>query len=604
MKKLFTTLSFLIFGAFSAFGQSIDSKGFDPETIPPNGQSTYTIVLNNLSGSISTDAIPVPDGLKIIGQNRSQSMSLGSGGMTSQTILSYTVQADKEGSYTIPAWKVSAGSKTFTIAEATLKVDPSAPPQEQVIRRQANPFGFGRAQPRRQTHSSEISLKENIKMEIKLPREKIYVGESAICEVLFTFDRKFIEEGYRLAQLVPQIQDADAFEHTPFTTDNEPVLTADGKTQVRFTTVITPLKAGEYDLKVSAEGAFMREMQMDMDSFFDMPFSFGGSRAIPFELNVPAKKVDILPLPQQGKPANFTGAIGKFALEGVSVEPDALTVGEPCVITAKIFGSGNFQRIGAPDLKTGDDWKSYKPKSSFVDESNGMSNIGIKTFEITAVPNKADLEFAPRVLFNYFDPENGKYVELESKDIPVSVAPTGRSARAQSKVESQSEPEFGHIVENAPVSKESRLMHSPVFWSLQVIIVGAIAAFVIVRRNKLRLLNDPAYAKKLKCKKECARQLSLANTAANRGDKTAFFDHAKQALQNALCGGTEYESSALLLREAQKLMRDRGISEDDIANASVFFEGADAIAFGGIDASKLDIRELNAKLRKLCAEIK
>ena len=58
------------------------------------------------------------------------------------------------------------------------------------------------------------------------------------------------------------------------------------------------------------------------------------------------------------------------------------------------------------------------------------------------------------------------------------------------------------------------------------------------------------------------------------------------------------------MREAQKLMRDRGISEDDIADASVFFEGADAIAFGGIDASKLDIRELNAKLRKLCAEIK
>lgn len=67
--------------------------------------------------------------------------------------------------------------------------------------------------------------------------------------------------------------------------------------------------------------------------------------------------------------------------------------------------------MNAPALDGARDWKTYKPKSSFTDESGNQGYIGVKTFEYTAVPKAADLPQAPRVAFNYFDPEAGKYVE-------------------------------------------------------------------------------------------------------------------------------------------------------------------------------------------------
>ena len=168
MKNTFAFILASALSALCAMAQSIESKGFAPEAIRPGDTAQYTIVLKDMQGSIDASSIPLPDGLHVLGQSQSQSMSLGSGGVSSQLVLSYTVQADTEGLYTVPQWSVKARSgEAFSIAAATLKVDKNAPASAP---RASSPIsrmpGFGgMQQPRRQTHSSEINLKENIKME-------------------------------------------------------------------------------------------------------------------------------------------------------------------------------------------------------------------------------------------------------------------------------------------------------------------------------------------------------------------------------------------------------------------------------------------------------
>lgn len=346
---------------------------------------------------------------------------------------------------------------------------------------------------------------------------------------------------------------------------------------------------------------------MDIDdlmgmSLIDRMMSMGGGRQVPFEIQMPAKKINVLELPADGKPANFTGAIGKFSLEDVTVDPDALSVGDPAIITAKLVGMGNFGRIEAPNLDTGGDWKSYKPKTSFADESNGQAYIGIKTFEYTVVPTKPDLKYAPKILFNYFDPISKKYVELPSKEIPVSVAPTGRSNRAVQKAEESksAEPEFAQILDKNEKTHEIELLKSPLFWGLQVAILAAIAFFIAKRRRKLLLENNPAYAKKLAYRKQCSAYLAKARDDANRNDAKAFFIDARTALQYALTADSERESSSLILREAREIMQSLALEQADIDSANVFFDGADAITFGGLDVSKTDLKELDKSLNKLC----
>ena len=616
MKKLYA--SFLTaFATVSLLGQSVETSGFDPKEIRPDSTSTYTVVLKDINGNISAEDIPMPDGLQIIGQSRSQSFSMGTSGTSSSTSLQYTVRPLKEGIFTVPEWSVEYKGKTYTIAAATLKVDESAPAQQQA-QQARDPFGmrsmFGlpsgirsQSQARQQTQTFDDSLRNSANLEIKLPREEIYVGESVPCELIFSFDKSILRNGFRLAQLIPDIKKADAFDCPAFTTDP----TVDEKSDpekvfIIYHTIVTPLKVGSYDLDFSAKGVFNRDIDIDDlmgMSLIDRMMSMGGGRQIPFEIQMPAKKINVLELPTQGKPENFTGAIGKFSLEDVMVDPDALSVGDPSIITAKLVGMGNFGRISAPELDTGGNWKNYKPKTSFADESNGQGYIGIKTFEYTVVPTKPDLKFAPKILFNYFDPVSKKYVELPSKEIPVSVAPTGRSNRAVQKAQDnkKAEPEFAQNLDKNSQTREVDLLKSPLFWILQAAILAALIAFIAARRRKLMLESNPEYAKKLAYRKQCAYYLAKARDDANRNDAKAFFVDARNALQYSLTAAdSDRESSSLILREAREIMQSRNFGQDDIDSINVFFDGADAITFGGLDVSKMDLKELDKSLNKTC----
>lgn len=493
--KILTAISVLAISCAAAFAQTVET-GFYPAEIRPGGYATYRVTLKNADGaSVNPADIPVPAGLEIAGTSRSQNYSFINGKMSSSVTLDFAMVAGNEGEYTVPAWKIPLGSKSLDAAAATLKVSASAPasaPQRMVG------FPSFAAPARRQSHAYDDSFKNSITLELKLPREKIYVGETIKCELVLSFDKSLFENGYRLEQVVPQIKNMDAFECPKFT--EEPVIDRE-KALVIYRTVITPLKAGEYDLEFSAAVVLNREISLDDImgmSMMDRLLSMGSGRRIRFNAPMKPMKLKILPLPAEGKPKNFTGAIGKFELAEVSVSPDALSVGEPCTIVAKIAGTGNFNRMNAPALDGARDWKTYKPKSSFADESGNQGYIGIKTFEYTAVPKAADLPQAPRVAFNYFDPETGKYVEELSEPVAVSVAPTIRSKTVREAQEEAAKPApaFSKISEGVRTENSANLFSSKWFWISQAAILAAAAAFVAHRLRARRLETDPAYAKK------------------------------------------------------------------------------------------------------------
>ncbi len=625
MKKLLTILAFAASSA-AAIAQSVECGGFSPSVIRPNETSKYVIVLKDINGSIDGASIPMPKELQIFSQGRAQSFTMGSGGNSSSIELTYLVRPLSEGEFTVPEWKVSYEGKEYTIAAATLKVDPNAPAQpaddDMFGAFGGMPFGFGNVfgggsggmsnqSARRQMQSYEDSLRSSAKLQVFLPREKIYIGEAVPCRLVFSCDKSLLDRGFKLSQLMPQIRNADAFDCPDFKGD--PVLDTSDPNEIRLTynTVITPLKVGTYDLDFSARGSFTREIgleEMMNMSLADRMMSMGLGRRIPFEIEMPAKKVDVSPLPEEGKPADFCGAIGNFVVEGVTVDPDALVVGEPCTITARIIGTGNFGRINAPALEKLPDWKTYKPKSSFADESNGMGNIGIKTFEYTAVPTKADLASAPKFSFTFFDPNSAKYVSASSPDLPVSVAPTRRSQRVEERAANENlkgdEPTFKNIVADQAKASGSPITSSPYFWIIQLIIIFALAAFVLKRSKTLKLQSDPAYAKRISYRKNAKAFSNKAAAAAKAGNASDFLSHARSALQFELAANSEYEAHALLLREAEDIMRKAGFSDEDMKTAALFFDGKDAIAFGGLDPSTLNLANLQSKLAKLSTEIR
>lgn len=621
-RKIFASIFFIAAAFVNAAEESVEAEGFSPSTVRPGDSASYRIELKNISPSINISQIPIPKGLHYIGQSQSQSMSVEMGsGFSMQTnrtvslILSFT--SDTEGEYTIPEWKISHEGKEYVIPASSLKVDKNAPQQN---RMRSNPFGLRQstaqrlqrqAQKQTQAHSQEDSpdfenlIKEKITLSLELPRESIFVGETVPCELVFIFDREIQERGFRLTHLFPKSEKIDDFECPGFELE-KPVIDYSSnpdKVTIRFKSAITPIKAGSYELDFRANGIFVRELSLD--EMMGMSFFMGRNEQIPFELQMDAKKIEVKELPEDGKPENFSGAIGNFKLDSSKLDPEVLTVDEPCTITLKISGNGNFTRMQSPVFEKSENWKTYKFKSNFIDESRGTQNRGVKTFEASLVPLKADITNTPKLEFSYFDPNSEKYMSLEIPVSEVSVAPSAsaKKRRPSEKSEDGGNPKDPREIVDAPQnSGYAEIISTPLFWILQAAILCLFAIFFISRRKKMRLLQDPAFAKKVSSKTAAKRELKKALSCAATKDAKEFFKHSRSALQWLLSAKTEHRSAALLQREAENILRDLN-RPDLIAEISVFFEGNDALEFGSLEKDSINFESLSEKLSKICKEI-
>lgn len=125
------------------------------------------------------------------------------------------------------------------------------------------------------------------------------------------------------------------------------------------------------------------------------------------------RTIAVRPLPEAGRPAGFTGAVGRLKLR-VTADRTAVAVGEPVTVTLEITGAGNLAFFAAPRL---DDLPGFHVL--------GRTEAGdrtSRTFRYQLVPLHADLRAVPPIEFWHFDPEPpGAYRALRSASLPLRV---------------------------------------------------------------------------------------------------------------------------------------------------------------------------------------
>jgi hypothetical protein len=161
--------------------------------------------------------------------------------------------------------------------------------------------------------------------------------------------------------------------------------------------------------------------------------------------------VEILPLPTEGKPEKFSGAVGQFFLKA---EADKAVVPQnnPITFTLTLQGVGNFQAIDNIHLPLPPEFEVYSTKTGSRDATPiGMRRelSGQKTFHITAVPRKAGKFRIEPLEWWYFDPESGTYKKASTNPIEVEVTPNENGAQANNDYLKQSAP-------NPPPAEELR----------------------------------------------------------------------------------------------------------------------------------------------------
>lgn len=183
---------------------------------------------------------------------------------------------------------------------------------------------------------------------------------------------------------------------------------------------LLPTKPGSYVINPAVLNSMVYDpRKSSRRSFWNDPFpSF--SRGRPLRVSSQAMQLTVLPLPEAGKPQDFSGLVGKFKMQS-RLEPASLKTGESATLTVSVSGQGNVNRI--PDLKIPElnQIKIYADKPMLESAQDGEGTRGSKTMKWALVPEKEGRLEVPAVAVSFFDTETQRYRTLKSSPYTLTV---------------------------------------------------------------------------------------------------------------------------------------------------------------------------------------
>ncbi|MEQ1554470.1 MAG: BatD family protein [Ferruginibacter sp.] len=143
-----------------------------------------------------------------------------------------------------------------------------------------------------------------------------------------------------------------------------------------------------------------------------------------FEENVTLQSkpmiIHVKPLPEFGKPNNFSGSVGKFEIDAV-LEKNIITTDETGKLIITILGTGNLQLLTSPTVEWPNNFEPFETKSVDNLNVNNVPLSGSKSFEIPFSVIDTGLHIIPPILFSYFDIVSSTYKTIATKPISINI---------------------------------------------------------------------------------------------------------------------------------------------------------------------------------------
>ena len=276
-----------------------------------------------------------------------------------------------------------------------------------------------------------------------------------------------------------------------------------------------------------------------------------------------ALKLEVKPLPEVGRPAAFSGAVGSYRMK-VTADRTAVNAGDAIAVRAVLEGVGSLQAVGPPKLGAPPDVKVYEPK--VVEETaTGPQHLGAKkSWEWVVVP------LAPGTLrlaspeFAYFDPTSGAYKELRG-DLPEIAVDRGAAAPeigiARSEVQAAAKDiAFVKMLRGPLASSSPPVQRTGWFLAAALAPLVLVPIGILLGRRRERYLSDHGFARARRAARAAARRLDRASARA--AESTAFHEEVAGALVDYVADRANRSATGLTYDELEELLAARGVSAD------------------------------------------
>lgn len=186
----------------------------------------------------------------------------------------------------------------------------------------------------------------------------------------------------------------------------------------------------------------------------------------PLTASLPAYQIKVIPFPEEGKPASFSGAMGSdYTVKASLSGPNQVGVGDRIKLLLTISGKGDLEQIKAPDLCCQPGFSGFFKTSDLPPETKLEKDS--KSFLIDLFINSPDILNIPPIEFSYFDSQLKQYVKKYTEEIPLKVTRSKAAPLPKESSPLENSPEQASLM--APIS-------SLISWSMPT---GLIALFAL-----------------------------------------------------------------------------------------------------------------------------
>jgi len=285
-------------------------------------------------------------------------------------------------------------------------------------------------------------------------------------------------------------------------------------------------------------------------------------------------KINVKPLPNQGRPDNFSGAVGNFDLL-VNTTKKELLISEAFQLNIEIKGKGNFNLFNFPSINLPATLEVYEPERIEKLKTNFQGINGSLKDQYTVVPSSPGKYAIPKISFTYFDPKDSSYktktssinyVNVKGSIINNSINENNNQTTNYNNTNRLNLIEYGNtsFKTKSEFEKINKLIFfkSSLFWILlfgPFVIMSILLIIMSILNKKKKDQNwiRSNHAKKLGKK-------YLLDAKKNIDNKNKFYEALDKALMNYLKSILLFDNSEYNAKQIRNSLENRSINRKTI----------------------------------------
>ncbi|WP_149275377.1 BatD family protein [Pareuzebyella sediminis] len=276
--------------------------------------------------------------------------------------------------------------------------------------------------------------------------------------------------------------------------------------------------------------------------------------------------INVKPLPQAGKPVNFSGAVGNFDF-AVTTSKTVLNASESLQAKVQVSGKGNLKLFQLPEPNLPGSLEVYEPEFEESVRTTLSGSQGKVSNNYTIVPSFKGKYPIPSISFTYFDPNSEMYKTLSSDEIVINVKEgplnssgvptTNTTNNTKRSVSPGNQFNFIKLKPNLSAIGSNYFFGSTSFYLWLLLPLVLIPITIIFSKKREAIASDVVGNRVRRANKLARKYLSKAKKEL--GNKDSFYIALEKGLHNYLKSKLKIETSEFSKDRIATLLTEKNI---------------------------------------------